>query len=152
MTGGSVGHNLLRINILVAPWQVFGADGGAATVGATVRYPDALVASAAQVGTSKLVTGPVVVVEVLSPTSSQTDRSIKVKEYRAVPTIRRYLRVEHTSIGVTAHHREAADADWMTTPLVAGDMLASPVLGIEVPLAELCGGTDLPETEPDEER
>ena len=160
MTGGSVNHNLLTVNILVAlrnrlrgtPWKVFGADAGVATVGATVRYPDAVVASATQVGTSKLVTGPVVVFEVLSPTSGRTDRFVKLKEYRAVPTIRRYLIVEHTSIGVTVHHRQAVDVDWMTTPLLAGDMLTFPELGIEVPLAELYEGTGLPETEPDEER
>ena len=63
MTGGLLNHNTITINIIVAlrnrlrstPWQVFGADAGIATAGSAVRYPDALVASSAQVGTSKLV-------------------------------------------------------------------------------------------------
>ena len=62
------------------------------------------------------------------------------------------LIVEHTGVGVTAHHRQSADAEWTVTPLVAGELLALPELGIEVPLADLYEGTGLPETEPDDGR
>lgn len=160
MTGGTVNHNCITINILVAlrnrlrgtPWQVYGADTGVVTAGCVVCYPDALVASSAQLGTSKLITNPVVVFEVLSPTSGRIDRFVKLREYRTVSSIQRYLIVEHTSIGITAHHHNVAYAEWTTTPLLAGDMLSLPVVGIEVPLAEIYADTGLPETEPDEER
>lgn len=160
MTGGLLNHNTITINIIVAlrnrlrstPWQVFGADAGIATAGSAVRYPDALVASSVQVGTSKLVADPVVVLEVLSPSSGRTDRIEKVKEYRAVPSIRRYLIVENTSVGAAMHHRQTADAEWTVTPLVAGETLMLPEIGIEVPLAEFYEDTGLPETEPDEGR
>ena len=155
----SLNHNRITLNILVAlrnrlrgtPWAVFGAGAGVATIGSAVRYPDALIASSAQVGTSKLVTDPVVVFEVLSPSSGRTDRIEKVKEYRAVPSMRRYLIVENTGIGAAMHHRQTADAEWTVTPLVAGKTLMLPEIGIEVPLAEFYEDTGLPD-EPDEGR
>lgn len=157
MNGGLVNHSRIARNILLALYArlrgtSFEAllEAGITTVGGAVRYPDALVTGTRQVGTSKLVTDPLVVFEVLSPTSGRTDRLLKVREYQAVPSIRRYLIVEHMSIGITAYHRQAADAEWTTTPVLAGDVLALPELGIGIPLAELYEDTGLAETEPDE--
>ena len=160
MTGGSLNHNTITINILVAlrnrlrgtPWMAFGADAGVATIGNAVRYPDALVAPAAQVGTSKLVANPIVVFEVLSPSSGRTDRIEKLKEYRAIPSIHRYLVLENTSVGAAMHYRQTTDNEWAVTPLVAGETLVLPEIGIEVPLTEFYVDTSLPETEPDEGR
>ena len=40
------------------------------------------------------------VFEVLSPSSGQTDRIVKVREYASVPTVRRYVILEYTSAGL----------------------------------------------------
>ncbi len=160
MTGGLLNHNRITINILFAlrsrlrgtSWEVFGADAGIATTGNAIRYPDALVAPNGQTGTVKLVADPVVVVEVLSPSSERTDRFVKAKEYGATFSILRYMVVESRGIGIMAHHRRAADEGWTITPLLAGDVLALPEFGIEIPIADIYEGTGLPETEPDEGR
>ena len=160
MTGGSVVHNMLYGNIQFAlrlrlrgtGWLVLGPDAGVATISSAVRYPDVLVTPVGQAGTAKLVDGPVVLFEVLSPTSGRTDRIVKVKEDRAVPSIRRYMVVENTSVGMTMYHRADASAEWTVTTLVAGEALALPELAVEIPLAEVYEGTGLPETEPDEGR
>ena len=128
-----------------------GPEVGLATTGSAVRYPDVLVAQSGQIGTSKLATGAVAVFEVVSPTSSRTDRITKVAEYRAVPAIRRYVIVEGTSVALRAHHSQSANADWTVTLLVVGEVLALPELGIEVPLAEIYEGTGVPETAPDDD-
>ena len=144
MTGGTVRHGTMTNNIHRALYarlrgsgcRAMGPDAGVATIGDAVRYPDALVTCTRTPGTSYTVEGVVVVFEVLSPTSGRTDRIVKLREYRAVPSIRRYVIVEYAGIGLTVFARSGADADWTATALAAGETLALPELGIEIPLAE----------------
>lgn len=64
-----------------------------ATVGSTMRCPGALVTRTKPAGADLLVSDPVVVFEVLSPSSGRVDRILKVREYAAVPSIRRLARI-----------------------------------------------------------
>ena len=105
-------------------------------------HPDALVTCTAGPGTDRLVPGVVVVFEVLSPTSGRIDRIEKLLEYRTVPTIRRYIILEYSSIGMTVHARASGSDPWITTALIAGDVLPMPELGIEVPVLEFYEATD----------
>ncbi len=43
--------------------------------------------------------GVIVVFEVLSPTSGRTDRIIKLREYQAVASIKRYVILDYGSVG-----------------------------------------------------
>ena len=94
MTGGTANHSQITQNILVAlrsrlhggDCRPLGPDAGVATVGDTVRYPDALVTCAKIRGDAQIIPGVVVVFEVLSPTSGRTARIIKLREYRAIDT------------------------------------------------------------------
>jgi len=90
-----------------------------------------------------MIPGVVVVFEVLSPTSGRTDRSVKLREYRAVPSIRRYVILEHSSASLTVLARAGTDEGWTATALTAEDTLPLPEIGIEIPVAELYAGTDL---------
>jgi Uma2 family endonuclease len=114
-----------------------GADAGVETVNKAVRYPDALVTCAKTENASYLVPGVVVVFEVVSPTSGQTDRITKVREYAAVPTIRRYIIVESSSAGLTVMERGDGNDPWTTTVLTIDDILYLPEIGIEVAVAEI---------------
>jgi Uma2 family endonuclease len=91
------------------------------------------------------VEGVVVVFEVLSPTSGRTDRIVKVREYRAVPSILRYVILEYTSVGLTVLERATGDEPWRATALTAEDTLGMSEIGIEVPVAELYENADLPD-------
>ena len=152
MTGGTVNHSQITQNIQRALYtrlrgsgcRSLGPDAGVATVGDTVRYPDALVTCTKVPGTATLVPGVVVVFEVLSPTSGRTDRIDKVREYQAVLSIRRYVIVEHGSIGLTVLSRAGVDEDWRVTILTDGDVLRMPEIEIEIPVAELYENVDLP--------
>ena len=116
MTGGTVNHNRISRNLHAAlrsrlrgmRCEPLGPDAGLATVGDTVRYPDALVTCAKVPGNAHVVPGVVVVFEVLSPTSGRTDRIVKLLEYRAVPSIRRYIILEHSGIGLAVSSRDSA--------------------------------------------
>lgn len=158
MTGGSLNHNRIALNLNRALFsrlgeggcEAFGPDAGIATVGDTVRYPDAVVTCAQGGGEANLVPDPVVVFEVLSPSSGGMDRFVKVREYRAVETMRRYVILESTSVALAVMSRAAAGDDWTLKTVLAGEDLHVPELGITVPLGEVYRGTGLLETTADE--
>ena len=150
MTGGTLRHNVIIQNIAFAlrsrlqgRCRSLGPEAGIRTIGDAVRYPDALVTCTKFDDAAREVPDAVVVFEVLSPSSGHTDRIIKLREYRAVPSIRRYVIVEHGSAALTLHARGEGVQDWTTTALTAADMLPLPEIGIELPVAALFIGTDL---------
>jgi len=150
MTGGNAGHSVVIRGLHRAldaclrrgPCQPLGPDAGLETVNQAVRYPDALVTCTKAHGSDRLVPGVVAVFEVLSPNSGRVDRIDKLREYRMVPSIRRYVILEHAGVGVTVHERANGDDPWTTTALTADDILSMPEIGIEVPVAEFYEDTD----------
>lgn len=151
MTGGTARHNLVSFNIHRSLYarlrgsgcRPLGQDAGVATIGDAIRYPDALVTCARFPDTLHLIPGVVVIFEVLSPTSGRIDRIVKVREYAAVPSVLRYVILEHASMGVTVLERSAGDQKWTVSTLTEGDILPLPEIGIEIPVTELYDGVDL---------
>ena len=145
MGGVTNRHSRIVINIVVAlanrlrgsGCEPFGPEAGLSTIGDAVRYPDAMITCTKRPGEDRLVPGVLVVFEVLSPTSEHIDRVVKLREYQAVPSIRRYLIVESSAAVITVLERTEADHAWTATALASGDMLRIPEVGIEVPLDEL---------------
>jgi len=153
MTGGNAGHSAIGRNLQTAlhtrlrggRCNSLGPDAGVETVNNAVRYPDALVTCSRFDLTDRTIPGVVCVFEVLSPTSGRVDRILKVREYAAVPSIRRYVILESTGIGVTVMERTEADEVWRTTVLTAADVLRMPEIGIEIPVAEFYEDLTFPE-------
>ncbi len=147
MTGGTVNHSRICGNLSAAlrrrlrgsGCEPLGPAAGIATVGDAVRYPDALVTCTRVSGGAYLVPDPVVVFEVLSPT---TDRIVKLREYRAVASIRRYVLLAYGSAALTVFARAAADNDWTATALTAEETLRLPEIAAEVPVAEFYDGVE----------
>jgi Uma2 family endonuclease len=145
MTGGNANHNRITLNVQAAlrgrlragPCEPLGPDAGVTTVGTAVRYPDALVTCSKFPGTALTIPGVVVVFEVVSQSTSRIDRIVKVREYAAVPTIRRYVILETTTAGITVFERPDADTAWTASTLTGDDTLRMPEISIEVPVAEL---------------
>ncbi len=152
MTSGTVNHNQIAINIHVAlrgrlrgtGCRPFGVGLGVATIGDTVRYPDGVITCSPVDGSSRLVPNPVVVFEVISPTSGRIDRIVKVREYAAVDSILRYIIVESSYVGLTIYERQAAEQNWTVTTATTDDSIGLPELGIEIPVAALYEGVDFP--------
>jgi Uma2 family endonuclease len=151
MTGGNARHSRVTTNVHVAlrsrlrgtTCSHYGPDLGVRTIGSKVRYPDALITCAQFPDTEQLAPDVRIVFEVLSPTSGQTDRIEKVREYAAVPSIRRYVIVETTSAGLLVLHRRDAGEPWTATALTIDDNLALPEIDIEIPVAEFYEAVDL---------
>ena len=158
MVGGTLNHNQIALNIHFALRQrlggtgcrPYGMDAGVATVGDTVRYPDGVVTCSPMNGTSRLVPNPVIVFEVTSEGSYQTDLIVKNRSYRATPSIQRYIIVQQAQKAAIVFMRR--DEDWLTE-IVSGDnaVLHLPEIGIEVLLDELYRNVEL-EPLPEDER
>jgi Uma2 family endonuclease len=85
------------------------------------------------------------VFEIVSPNTSRTDRVLKVREYTAVPSIRRYVILESTSVGLTVLRRERPDEAWRLTTLISDHILRMPEISIEIPVAEFYEDLDFQE-------
>ncbi len=153
MTGGDLGHSrvIRNVNFHLTSrlrgkrCESLGPDAGVATVGDTVRYPDAVVTCAAFNDRDRVVPDPVVVVEVVSPTSVRVDRVVKLREYQAVPSIRRYVIIEPGAVAVTVFSRDHEDEAFRAAGLGEGETLELPEIGIELPVAALYEGVALDE-------
>ena len=156
MTEGNLNHSRIAFNIhrtlhgrlKGSGCEPLGLDAGVATIGDTVRYPDAVVTCSPTQGGSRLVPNPVVVFEVISPTSGHVaehvDRIVKLREYATVDSIRRYVIVESASVGLTVHERQEAGQKWTVTTIMADDLLHLPEIGVEIPVAEIYENVDFP--------
>lgn len=148
MTGGNLGHSRVIRNVnrqlanrlAGSGCESLGPDAGVATVGDTVRYPDAVVSCTKSGNQDRVVPNPVVVFEVVSPSSVRTDRVTKLREYQAVPTIRRYVIVEPDAATVTVLFRGHADEPFRAAGLAEDDILQLPEVGIEIPVAAIYEG------------
>ena len=89
-------------------------------------------------GSETIIDAPVVIFEVLSPSTTQTDRFVKAREYQGMPSVQRYVMLEQDSINAVVYAR-AGDA-WTHEILVADSILALPEIEVELPLAELYEG------------
>ena len=146
MTGGTAGHADIQANLAAAlrtrlrgkPCQFLGSDLKFQVAEGHVRYPDGMVVCSRVDRTANVVYDPVVVFEVLSPSTAGIDRIAKAREYQATPSVQRYVMLEQDAVGATVYAR-SGDA-WTHEILVADSILALPEIGVELPLAELYAG------------
>jgi len=146
MNGGTVAHEIIRSNLGV---ELAGRLRGTSCraygptlkilVAGRVRYPDAFVACSPIVNDATWLTEPVVVFEVLSESTAIVDQTTKNAEYRATPSIQRYVMLSQESMFANVYERSGGQ--WIGTLVTAPDaVLAMPELGIELPLAALYDG------------
>ncbi len=145
MTGGTLGHGVIQANLMMAlgvrlrgtPCRAVGSD-VKIVVSGSVRYPDAFVFCTPITRTATVAESPVVVFEVLSPSTSSTDFIVKNEEYRDTPSIERYVMLAQDRPAATVFAR--VDGDWVGHVMSGDTVLAMPEIGIEIPLAELYEG------------
>lgn len=114
-------------------------DGMAVRVSArTVFEPDALVYCGPKLPADALVVeNPVIVVEIISPTTGRNDRTRKLAGYFTLPSVRHYLIVDPDE-RLVVHHERRADGVVVSHILTEGVARLDPP-GIELPLSELYG-------------
>ena len=110
-------------------------------VAGRIRYPDAFVACSRAAPSATVIGDPVVIFEVLSASTSRTDRIEKLIEYQATPSVQRYVILEQDSIGATVFARHGAE--WVAAALIEGDALAMPEISVDLPLAAIYADVEL---------
>ena len=92
----------------------------------TAREPDASVQCGGKVDPEMIVLdAPLIVVEVISPSSEKDDSSTKLAEYFSVPSIRHYLIVD-AGKRVIIHHARGAGSDIATRLHTSGEIILDP--------------------------
>ena len=142
MTGGTNTHATMQVNLITAlrnrlrgkPCRPYGSDLKVGT-GHGYRYPDAFVTCTPVAPDATAVVEPVVIFEVLSRSTRQADRTVKLAEYQSIRSVRRYVMLEQYQALATVIERKGED--WTVRLLRPDAVLAMPEIGIEVPLAEL---------------
>jgi Uma2 family endonuclease len=152
MTGGTVAHSVIQNNLHMAigsrlrrtPCRFYGSDLKIETAHG-IRYPDGFVACGTVMVDATVIRDPVVIFEVLSDSTARTDLVTKNQEYAAIPSVRRYVVLAQESMAGTMFER--IGDDWVGHLLAADSVLRMPEIGIELALAELYEGVDVPAAE-----
>src|SRR5271165_3589388 len=146
MAGATATHSDIQRNLTIAvgsrlrgkPCKFHGSDLKILVGENSCRYPDGMVVCSPVAPNATTVPDPVVIFEVLSPSTAAKDRIVKAREYQATPSVKRYVMLEQARIGATVHVR--AQDGWSVLILKDDDILAMPEIGLEIPLAEFYEG------------
>lgn len=108
----------------------------------TAHEPDALVYCGQELPDSALeVPNPMIVVEVLSPSSRHIDASVKLAGYFRLPSVAHYLIVDPDKPLIIHHGRGAGDL--ILTRIWRDGAITLDPPGLELALAEIYGATQL---------
>lgn len=78
----------------------------------------------------------------LSRSTSRTDRILKLREYGATPSIRRYVILEQNAVAATVLTR--FEGAWNTTVVTGDDLLAMPETGVTLMLSDVYADIEMP--------
>jgi Uma2 family endonuclease len=167
MTAGKIAHSGIASNIIREvgnllrdrPCQVFGGGVALKTARAyPFRLPDVSVICGEAIiedfqGIEMLV-NPLLICEVLSPTTASYDREEKFMVYQGVESFQEYLLVEQDRPHVTRYVRQP-DGQWLRADIIGLESAVRlETLGVELPLSEIYRMIKFPEeaetTEPAE--
>ncbi len=125
MTGGTLGHNSIALNIASAlkthlrgkGCKVFMAD---AKVGISTNgpffYPDIMVTcDHTDQNARKIIDHPCLIVEVLSPNTEARDRGYKFRNYRQINTLQEYVLIDAEKMNVECYRMNEKNK-WELTP------------------------------------
>ena len=144
MTSPSVTHEAIAANTLIAlgnalrggPCRPFG---GSMSVEVGNNAPKADVTVSCTPESGDRLRAPVVIVEVLSPSTADADRGRKWTLYRTLPGLRHYLLLEQDRIAADLYTREGSA--WRLTPLEGEDaVVALEAVGVTLRLGEVYEG------------
>src|SRR5574337_792645 len=158
MAGGVDRNNTVALNLALAlkqhlrgtPCRVYGSDVKLRVEAADCFfYPNLMVTcSAADLADRLIKRAPVLVVEVLSPSTASFDRGGKFADYRELPTLAEYLLVD-VDRRCCDLYRKGADGLWVLHPSGPDDPVVLKSAGLTVAAAEVWADLE-PDTPPDQ--
>lgn len=149
MTGASIRHNVIALNLASAlRTHLKGTPCRALIEGVKLRlrkeqsyfYPDVMVTCEDRLqeldSQQQIVEAPLVVIEILSPTTEATDRREKLRAYRTLPSLKEYLLVSQEQAQVEIYRRRG-DIGWDIITYEPGDTVEIASLEIKLGMAEI---------------
>jgi Uma2 family endonuclease len=115
MAGGTANHDTVKSNIQRILWhllrgskcRVYSSDMKVFVSETRYFHPDVIVScDPRDRGTVKAIQSPRLVVEVLSPSTEMMDRTWKLKNYRAHPTIEEYVLADSQALKIEVYYKE----------------------------------------------
>jgi Uma2 family endonuclease len=150
LAGGSPDHSIIIANLTSAiksplkgrQCRVYNSDVQLKLTEKRYVYPDITISCDERDRNQKeTIHYPIVVVEVLSPTTEAIDRGKKAAYYRACPTIKEYMMVDSEEVFVEVHRLEGGR--WTINNFEPGDIIILESLGIKFPIEDAYEGTSL---------
>jgi Uma2 family endonuclease len=151
MTGGSIPHNDIAINLLSAVLPQIRAQGFRVNM-ADVKlqvdasglyyYPDLIVSCDPQdLNAQKFIRFPKLIVEVLSPGTAEKDRGDKFRDYQRIPSLQEYLLISSDKISAECYRRGEGRM-WLYSPYTVGDEIALESIGYRIRIEQLYVGVN----------
>lgn len=142
MVGTSKRHNLIAISVLTvlrahlrsSPCKVYVSD-VKVKIQDIFFYPDLLVSCSDNKLSPYYETDPMIVVEVLSPSTEARDRFYKRVAYQRIESLREYVLVEQDNMQVDIYRRETDG--WTLEHYEIGDTVAFESIGFTIPIEEI---------------
>ena len=150
MAGTGRRHDRIVVNLTAAlhpqirngPCQTFTGDTFIAVSPTTRRMPDLGVDCGQPADESMVADRPVLLVEMLSPTTSGFDTTVKLAEYQALGSVEYVLLLDTETPSVHLYARDP-EARWTDTLIRNPDSaIKLPKLDVELPLAEIYAGLE----------
>jgi Uma2 family endonuclease len=149
MTGGTIPHNDLAINLLTILLPQIRAQGCRLNM-ADVKlqidtsglyyYPDLIVScDPRDLNALKFIQFPKLIVEVLSPGTADKDRGDKFRDYQTIPTLQEYLLINSEKISAECYRRGEGRM-WLYYPYALGDAITLESLNISLEIEQLYAG------------
>lgn len=150
MGGGTADHSAIAVNLMAglttalrgsgaASCRVFGSDLKVHTADSLNTYPDVSVVCGPLVFHRRrrdTITNPLLIAEVLSPSTEAYDRSGKWQSYQTIPTLAHYLLIATDQPRIEIYTRE--ESGWHFAPVAGLEaLLALPALGVMLALTDL---------------
>ncbi len=154
MSGGTLKHSALAVNVSTQlnialrerGCLVLSSDAKVRTTTGSFRYPDVSVICGDiqfHEQNETVLTNPLVVVEVLSPSTEVIDRDEKLHEYEGIESLQSYLLVEQRMARIEQYTR-MDNGEWKhQTVQGLESTLAIPALSVTLALAEIYKGINL---------
>jgi len=149
MTGASREHNTISTNMIITlgiqlrgrSCDIYSSDMRVKVNAANYCYPDVVVVC----GTPELednhgdtLLNPMVVFEILSPSTERYDRGEKFQRYRAISSLQVYILVSQESPRLEMFTRHDSDGTWVLSEATAlSESMYIPVIDCTLPLSEV---------------